>query len=120
MVHAKSFQSCPVLCGPMDYSPLVSPVHGILQMRILEWVAMPSSKESSRLKHHICFGNEGLCLRISFWFPLWEEGTRARARVDMVRLARRLLKRNIMEAGGGMMTAELERGVGFLIAFFFF
>ena len=79
---------------------------------------MPSSKESSRPKHHMCFGNEGLCLRKSFCFPLWEEETRARGRVDMVRLARRLFKRNMMEAGGGMMTAELEKRVWFPEFFF--
>ena len=32
------------LCYPMDYSPPDSSVHGILQARILEWVAMPSSR----------------------------------------------------------------------------
>ena len=30
---------CPTLCNPLDGSPVVSPVHGILQARILEWVA---------------------------------------------------------------------------------
>ena len=35
------------LCNTMDYSPLGSSVHGLLQARILEWVAMPSSKGSS-------------------------------------------------------------------------
>ena len=35
------------LCDPMDYSLPGSPVHGILQAEILEWVAMPSSKGSS-------------------------------------------------------------------------
>ena len=40
-------QSCPALCDPMDCSPPGSSVHGILQARILEWVAMPSSRESS-------------------------------------------------------------------------
>ena len=44
---AKSFQSCLTLCDPMDCSPPGSSVHGILQARILEWVAMPSSKRSS-------------------------------------------------------------------------
>lgn len=43
----------------------------------------------------------------------------ARARVDMVRLARRLFKRNMIEAGGGMMTAELEKR-GWFPDFFFF
>ena len=37
-------QSCPTLCDPMDYSPPRSSVYGILQARILEWVAMPSSR----------------------------------------------------------------------------
>ena len=40
-------QSCPILCDLMDYSPLSSSVHGILQVRVLEWVAIPFSKGSS-------------------------------------------------------------------------
>ena len=40
---AKSFQSCPTLCYPIDGSPPGSPVPGILQARILEWVAISSS-----------------------------------------------------------------------------
>ena len=36
---AKLLQSCPTLCDPMDGSPLGSSVPGILQARILEWVA---------------------------------------------------------------------------------
>ena len=43
-------QSCPALCDPMDYSPSGSSVHGILQARIVEWVAMPSSRGSSQLR----------------------------------------------------------------------
>ena len=35
---------CSTLCDPMDYSPPGSSVHGFLQARILEWVAMPSSR----------------------------------------------------------------------------
>ena len=46
-VRAKSLQSCPTLCDPMDCSPLDSSVHGIFQARILEWVVMPSSRGSS-------------------------------------------------------------------------
>ena len=37
---AKSLQSCPTLCDPTDSSPPGSPVPGILQARILEWVAI--------------------------------------------------------------------------------
>ena len=40
------------LCDPMDCSPPGSSVHGILQKRILEWVAMPSSKEFSQPRDH--------------------------------------------------------------------
>ena len=39
-------QSCPTLCDPMDCSPRGSSVHGILQARTLEWVAMPFSSGS--------------------------------------------------------------------------
>ena len=46
-MHAQSLQSYPTLCDPMNCDPPVSSVHGILQARILEWVAMPSSRWSS-------------------------------------------------------------------------
>ena len=46
-MHAKSLQSCLTLCDPVDCSPPDSLVHGILQARILEWVAMSPSRESS-------------------------------------------------------------------------
>ena len=36
-------QSCPTLCDPVDYT-----VHGILQARILEWIAVPFSRGSSQ------------------------------------------------------------------------
>ena len=39
---------CPNLCNPMDYSPPGSSVRGMLQARILEWVAIPSLRASSR------------------------------------------------------------------------
>ena len=44
---AKSFQWYPTLCDPMDCSLPGSSVHGILQARILEWIAKPSSRGSS-------------------------------------------------------------------------
>ena len=36
---------CPSLWDPMDYSPPGSSVHGILQARLLEWAAVPSSRD---------------------------------------------------------------------------
>ena len=50
-MHAKLLQSCITLYGCMDCSPPVSSVHGVLQARILEWVAMPSSRGSSWLRN---------------------------------------------------------------------
>ena len=47
-LHAKSFQLCLNLCTTVDCIPPGSFVSGILQTRILEWVTMPSSKESSQ------------------------------------------------------------------------
>ena len=40
-------QLCLTLCNPMDCSPPGSSVHGILQVRIVEWVAIPFSRGSS-------------------------------------------------------------------------
>ena len=40
-MKVKVTQSCPTLCDPMDYT-----VHGIIQARILEWVALPFSRGS--------------------------------------------------------------------------
>ena len=41
----KVAQLCPTLCNPIDFSPPGSSVHGILQARILEWFAMPFSRD---------------------------------------------------------------------------
>ena len=61
---AKSLQSCLTLCDPMNGSPPGSSVHGILQARILEWVAMLSSRGSSqprdrtRIAYASCIGRQ--------------------------------------------------------------
>ena len=44
---AKSLQLCSTLCDPIDGSPPGSPVPGVLQARILEWVAFPSPMHES-------------------------------------------------------------------------
>jgi len=46
-MSAQSLQSCPTLCNPKDYSPPDSSNHGILWARIMEWVVVPSSRETS-------------------------------------------------------------------------
>ena len=52
MLCAKSLQSSLTLCDPMVYSPPGSAVHGILQARILKWLAIPSSRGSSGPRDH--------------------------------------------------------------------
>ena len=47
---AKSLQSCPTLCDPIDGSPAGSSVPGILQARILEWVAISFSNACTHAK----------------------------------------------------------------------
>ena len=47
-VRAKSLQSCLTLCNPISCILPGSSIHGILQARILEWVAFPFSRRSSQ------------------------------------------------------------------------
>ena len=47
---AKSLQSCPTLCDPIDGSPTGSPIPGILQARTLEWVAISFSNREPTIK----------------------------------------------------------------------
>ena len=65
--------SCLTLCDPLDGSPPGSPVHGILQARILEWVAMPSSRGSSSPRdgtHISCISSIGR--QILCYCDTWE------------------------------------------------
>ena len=74
---AKLLQLCLTLCDAMDWSPPRSSVHGILQARILERVAMPSTRGSSRPRDraHIsyvsCIGRWVLLPLISPRKPYW-------------------------------------------------
>ena len=49
-MRGKLLQPCLTLCNPIDCSPPDSSVYGIFQARILEWVAMSSSRGSSQLR----------------------------------------------------------------------
>ena len=58
-----SLQSCSTLCNHMDYTPPSSSVHGIISARILEWVAISSSRGSSQPKDQTsvsCIGRQVL------------------------------------------------------------
>ena len=47
LLYAQPLQSCPTLCDPVDCILPGSSVHGLLQARILEWVAISFSREFS-------------------------------------------------------------------------
>ena len=69
-MHAKSLESSPALCNPC--SPPVSSVHGILQTRILEWVAFPFSRGSSQPRDQTCifyasYHMQEICHQICRW-----------------------------------------------------
>ena len=69
-MRAKSLQSCLTLCDPMEYSLPGSSVHGILQARVLEWVAMPSSRGSSQPRGWTqvsCIGRSGFFTASTTW-----------------------------------------------------
>ena len=55
----KLLQSCLTLCNPMDCSPPGSSVHGILQARMLEWVAISSSRWHRWAPVNLCGMSEG-------------------------------------------------------------
>ena len=67
---AKSLQSCPTLCDPIDGSPPGSPVTGILQARTLEWVAICDTQKeesfSSAPKLRYIDSNVGLLIHLNY------------------------------------------------------
>ena len=64
---AKSLQSCPTLCDPIDGSPPGSPVPGILQAGALEWVAISFSTVYVMLLNYFYqFHHISLCDYVSF------------------------------------------------------
>ena len=76
-------QSCLTLCDSMDYSPPGSSVHGILWARILEWLAMPSSRGSSwpRDQTHVSCGS---CISGGFFTA--EPGSLGHCEASLVKL----------------------------------
>ena len=73
-VHAKSLQSCPTLCNPMDCSPPGSSVHGTFQARTLEWVAISYSNSYAweYTTFQAPFIRETFLLHCMILKPLWK------------------------------------------------
>ena len=74
----KVARSCPTLSDPMDCSSPGSSVHGILQARILQWVAMPSFKGSSQPRDRAQGSSPGLWHRRQILYHLsYQESPRS-------------------------------------------
>ena len=83
--HMLSLQSCSTLCNPMDCSPPDSSAHGILQARILEWVAMPSSRGSFRTRNQIQVSYiSGISRRVLYHYWFWGLGSNSHLLGDLV------------------------------------
>ena len=82
----KSAQSCPSLCDPMGYT-----VHGVLQARILEWVAFPFSRGSSQPRDRTHTVHGVLQARILEWvaFPFSRGSSQSRDWTQVSRIAGR-------------------------------
>ena len=72
-------QSCPTLCDPVDYSPPGSSVHGILQARILEWVAIFFSRVAGFLK---CLRDCPAILCCLWVYPWWYQDIKTPSHVN--------------------------------------
>ena len=88
-------QSCPALCDPMDYSLPGSSVHGILQARILEWVAIPFSRGSSQPRDQ----TQVSCISGKF-FTIWAS------------LVAQTVKKSVCNVGGLGLILGLGRSPG--------
>ena len=64
-------QSCPTLCDPVDCSPPDSSIHGILQARVLEWVAISFSRGSFRPRDRTEFSHTA-SRRFNLWSPSYQ------------------------------------------------
>ena len=91
--QVKSLQSCPILCIPMDCSPPGSSVHGILQARILEWVAIPFSRGFSQPRNQTWVS----CVASKFLYPMshysmlcWKEYFQSKDVTAMIVLVKKM------------------------------
>ena len=83
---AKSLQSCPTLCDPIDGSPPGSPIPGILQARTREWVAIFFSNKSGEIWGIIKKTEWGNCNALTDaknLSKLWEKGNLSEAYVSI-------------------------------------
>ena len=109
-------QSCLTLCDPLDCSPPGSSIHGILQARILEWVATSSSRGSSQPRdqtHVSCVSSTGRWML--YHWATWEDciyiyGLHIPLRFKLsIWFMNMLLAENIIDAWRGWMTVGRGR-----------
>ena len=111
-VKVKATQSCPTLCDPMDYT-----VHGILQTRILEWVAFPFSRGSSQPRNQTAVS----CIAGKF-FTNWAireyKKTRSNSKNRTVGESEILYLQMILKIGQNIMFQKLFFTFAFMVCFY--
>jgi len=117
---AKSLQSCPTLCNPIDGSPPGSPVPGILQARTLEWVAISFSNAWKRKVKVTVKSLSHVRFLVTPWTaayqaPLWPRRGRTE-KIQMYRLAKNPITRllcpwNCLGKNTGMGNHSLLQGI---------
>ena len=109
-VHAHT-QLCLTLCNPMDCSPPGSPVHGIFQARILEWVSISFSRGSSRDQSRIsCIGRQ-ILYYCATWKALLDVSVQTH-RTSHVVLVVKNLPANVGDIRDEGLTPGLGRSAG--------
>ena len=93
-MKVKVIQSCLTLCDPMDCGLPGSPVHGIYQARILEWVAFPFSRGSSQPKDQTHIS----CIAGGF-FTIWATKTPGTVSRDPLTVALQVYRWRLMLSG---------------------
>ena len=126
-LHAQLLQSCLTLCDAMGCTtrtpPPGSSAHEILQARILEWVAMPFSRESSQLRDQICVS----CIAGRFFTTKQPGNHRVPTQVQSCSYARWINSRHLLYMSVvhyACCTSKIVKRVAFMLnvlsMFFFF
>ena len=117
--QAESFQSCPTLCIPMYSSLPGSSVHGISQARVLEWVAISSSRELSRPRVRTHISVSCIDRRVFFFYHSLEFKSilgsfRIRASADYRAIALELVRGDVDLVIGNILKLSQKDVLKFL------
>ena len=100
MILLLVIQSCATVCESVDYSPPGSSIHGLLQARILEWVAIPFSRGSSQQRDQ----TQVSC--IAGRFLLSEPPGKIKSKIEAFNILRIYLSKNGFQSGSAKLEVD--------------